>query len=426
MADAVEAFLNRLQHPVMAGIDLSLERMLRLLAMLGSPQKRLPPVIHVAGTNGKGSLLAYLQAIFEAAGYRVHRYTSPHLVRFSERIILQGKEIEHAYLETILKHVAQALSQQTATFFEATTAAAFLAFAERPADLLLLETGMGGRLDATNVIEKPLLTAITPIALDHTEFLGSNVSAIAAEKAGILKRGVPCVVGRQEQAAAEVIAKKAQGLNTPLFRLGQEWRVETRGGERLYWSNTRTLALHPSLVGAHQFDNAATAVACMEQLPQFSISDAQIAQGLASTAWPARLQRLEHGRYDSMLPPGVELWLDGGHNPQGGEMLAQWLKERGIEEIYLVCGMVGTKDMSGYFKPLAPLVRALYAVAIPGEAQSRPAAQVQAAANAAGIEAQTCGSVENALQSVAQRAKTPALACICGSLYLAGKILATN
>ena len=225
MGDVVEAFLNRLHHPSLASIDLSLDRMYRFLNMLGSPHKRLPPVIHVAGTNGKGSLIAYLQAIFQAAGYKVHRYTSPHLVHFHERIVLAGQQIDNAYLETILKHVSALLPTQPATFFEATTAAAFLAFSERKADVLLMETGMGGRLDATNVVDKPLLAAITPISLDHMEYLGNSIAAIAAEKAGILRRGISCVIGKQLDDAEQLIEKKAAVLAAPLYRYGKEWRV---------------------------------------------------------------------------------------------------------------------------------------------------------------------------------------------------------
>lgn len=422
MTDAVAQFLSRLHHPTLAAIDLSLDRMLRLLAVLGSPQKRLPPVIHVAGTNGKGSLLIYLQYILQAAGYRVHRYTSPHLVHFRERIILNGQEIDNAYLEKILGHVARVLPSQPATFFEATTAAAFLAFSERPADVLLLETGMGGRLDATNVIAKPLLTAITPIALDHTEYLGKDIASIAGEKAGIIKRGVPCVVGRQDEMAAAVLEKKAQELSAPLFRLGKEW--EREGAH--YRSAARQVVLNPALEGGFQFDNAATAVACLEQLPQFVVTDEHIAQGLAAAKWPARLQRLSEGPLLSLLPEGTPLYLDGGHNPQGGQVLASWLAGQQGREIYLVCGMVQGKDTRAFLEPVLPHVRALYAVGIQGEETSQPASAIARAANSLGIEVQEAPSVEKALQTIAERAKTPFMVCICGSLYLAGKVLAEN
>jgi len=414
MTDSVEAFLNRLHHPMLAQIDLSLDRMHRLLGMLGSPHKRLPPVVHVAGTNGKGSLLANLKAILEAAGYRVHRYTSPHLVRFRERIVLSGKEIENNYLESIVRHIAPVLQQQPATFFEATTAIAFLAFAEKPADILLLETGLGGRLDATNVIDKPLLTAITPISFDHTEYLGNTLSKIAAEKAGILKKNVPCVVGRQEPDALAVIEKHAAGLNAPLYRFGREWTHENG----VYQSPKRTLTFAPSLVGDYQFDNAASAIACLDQMPDFTVSEAHITQGLANVVWPARLQKLPP------VAPDIELWLDGGHNPQGGEMLARWLATQNQKEIHLICGMVKGKDAKSFLAPVAPYAKSFYAITIPEEAGSQPAAQLAQVAAGLGMQAHAATSIENALQTVSARAKTPAIVCICGSLYLAGKVLA--
>lgn len=448
MTDVIEHFLQRLHHPMLASIDMSLERMLRLLAVLGMPQKRLPPVIHVAGTNGKGSLIIYIQSILEAAGYRVHRYTSPHLVRFRERIIVQGKELDDLTLQKILMHVAGLLPQYPATFFEATTAAAFLAYSEHPADVLLLETGMGGRLDATNVITKPLLTAITPISMDHTEYLGTTLAAIAGEKAGIIKKTVPCVVGRQDAVAAEVIAKKAAELSAPLFRLGQEWNVEgnlysstnrgdagrgamdAQSGQNYAPTLTlplmgREIKLSPSLAGTHQIDNAATAVACLEQLPQYKISDAHIAEGLANAVWPARLQRLSDGKLQKLLP-NADLWLDGGHNAQGGEILGNWLASQRDKEIYLVCGMIKGKDTAAFLRTGAPHVKALYAVAIEGESTSQMPEAVAKAASGLGIEAHVAPSVQNALQTIAQRAKTPSIVCICGSLYLAGRVLADN
>ncbi len=425
MTDAIEAFLNQLHHPLLAGIDLKLERMRRLLLMLGSPEKRLPPVIHVAGTNGKGSLLAYLQAIFEAAGKRVHRYTSPHLVHFNERIILQGKPVDNGYLENVLRHILPALQSQPATFFEATTVAAFVAYAERPADVLLLETGMGGRLDSTNVVDKPLLTAITPVSLDHCNFLGNTIAAIAGEKAGIIKPGVPCVVGPQLQEASDVIAAQAEKMSAPLYRHGTDWRWREENNQPVYESSERTLAFSPGLAGKYQYGNAAAAIACVEKLPQFNFSNAEILSGLQNAVWPARLQPLTRGAYVDMLPPGIKLWLDGGHNPAGGQVLADWLKDQ-QGEIYLVCGMIRDKDSVAYLKPMAPHVKELYAIDIPREAQSKPAAQVEKAAKDAGIVAFTAPSPEKALQTIAGRAKTPALIVICGSLYLAGKVLAVN
>jgi dihydrofolate synthase/folylpolyglutamate synthase len=344
MTSDIDSLLLRFYHPALKTIDPGLERVERFLKLIGSPQDRLPPVIHVAGTNGKGSLIAYLQAIFEAAGYSVHRYTSPHLVSFNERIVLNGKLVEDDYLRDLLARVERHIDDQPVTFFEATTAAAFLAFAEHPADVLLLETGMGGRLDATNMVAKPILTAITPVSSDHCSFLGDTVSAIAGEKAGIIKHGVACVTGRQQTEAANVIAEQAEALDAPLYRFDREWQLLWENGQAIYQSPERNMSINPALAGRHQYDNAATAVACIDRLPQFSITDSHIKQGLQNAEWPGRLQHMVKGRLPRLLPPGIELWLDGGHNPQGAEVLAQWLEDRDIKETYVICGMVKGKD----------------------------------------------------------------------------------
>lgn len=406
--DPIEQLLSRLHHPTLANIDLKLDRMLRLLSMLGNPHKRLPPVIHVAGTNGKGSTIAYLKAIFEAAGLRVHVYTSPHLVEFRERIVLAGKMIDNSQVMQIASHVARVLEQQPATFFEATTAIAFLAFAQSKADVVLLETGMGGRLDCTNMIDKPLLTVITPIAFDHMEFLGGTLTKIAGEKAGILKAGVPCVLGRQEPEAMQVLQEKAAAIGAPLIPFAP-----------------RELPASPSLHGAHQIDNASVAIACIEQLPQFSITREHIAQGLTNAVWPARLQRLTQGPYRDALPASVELWLDGGHNPQGGEVLAKWLASKNLP-VYVICGMVGKKDALGYMQAIAPQVKALWAVAIPNEKESKQASEVASAATKAGIVTKEAASIEAALADIAATAPESALVLIAGSLYLAGFVLKTH
>jgi dihydrofolate synthase/folylpolyglutamate synthase len=380
----------------------------------------------VAGTNGKGSLLAYLNEIFAVAGYKVHRYISPQLVRFNERIQLGGQTISDDTLKDVLERTQKRIKEQPVTSFESTTAAAFLAFSEHKADVLLLETGMGGRLDATNVVESPILTAITPIAFDHQEFLGGTLAAIAGEKAGIMKRGVPCVVGRQPVEALDVLNLRAEELQVPLYRMDREWQVIRHNGGATYESPERTLDFQPSLAGDFQFDNAATAIACIDRLPQFSVTDAQIRQGLQQATWPARLQPLKTGRLAAILPKGMELWLDGGHNPQGGQVLADWLQKRGMPEVYLVCGMLKTKDSVAYLRPMAPYVKQLYAIAIPEEKLGRPAEALQQAAEQAGINAVCAASMEKALQTIAQHAKTPSIVCICGSLSLAGKALAAN
>jgi len=421
MSNDIDSLLAQLYHPGLKAIDPGLDRVVAFLELVGNPHLRLPPVIHVAGTNGKGSLVAYLQAIFETAGYRVHRYTSPHLVRFNERIVIAGKPISDEYLQYLLQTVLGYVQQQPVTFFEATTAAAFMAFCEHPADVVLLETGMGGRLDATNVLDTLLLNAITPIGLDHCEFLGNTIEAIAGEKAGIMKHNVPCVVGRQIANAAQVIADKAAELSAPLYRMGQEWQVTNN----IYQSLQRTVALHPALAGGHQIDNAATAVACCDQIRGFILNDVHITQGIQNALWPARLQHLQ-GRYADMLPHGVELWLDGGHNPHGAAALAQWFSEQKVAEIYVICGMVKGKNTKEFLQILSPHITRLHAITIPDEPLSQPAEQIEQATCEAGISVQASTSIENALQTIAAHAKTPAIVCICGSLYLAGKVLSAH
>ncbi|MEZ5691461.1 MAG: folylpolyglutamate synthase/dihydrofolate synthase family protein [Rickettsiales bacterium] len=430
MSDVIEQFLKRLHHPFMVGIDLSLERVMRLLSMLGNPHKSLPPVIHVAGTNGKGSLIAYLHYIFEEAGYRVHRYTSPHLVHFSERIIVQGKEIENDYVEKIFHHMTPALQRQQVTFFEAVTVAAFIAFAEKPADILLLETGLGGRLDATNVVTKPLLTVITPIDVDHTEFLGDTIEQIAAEKAGIIKKKVPCVIGKQGfSQVLEILEKTAGKMEVPLFRLGKEWRVD---GER-YISEEKNIELTPSLAGEHQYDNAATAAACIELITKiypdkFSISEANIKSGLTKTIWPARIQRLDSHPYIAMLPNNTQLWLDGGHNYQGGQMLGKWLKEKSEEyDIYLICGMIKGKDSKKFLSMLTPHIKMLCGVTIVNESNTQAGSIIASMASDLGTHSLSCESIEKALLTISGEiidgGNRKSLVCICGSLYLAGRVL---
>lgn len=422
-SEEIAALLSRLQSPALPGIDLSLERVRLLLAKLGRPERRLPPVIHVAGTNGKGSLLAYLTAIFQAAGYRVHRYTSPHLVRFHERILLRGEDIGDVLLLDCLRRVERETGAAPVTFFEATTAAAFLAFAEVPADVLLLETGLGGRLDATNVVEKPLLTAITPVSLDHCEYLGDTLAAVAREKAGILKHGVPCVVAPQPPEALGVIEERAAALGAPLSRAGKEWRVEEEESGFYYRSSARRIVLNPALPGAHQYMNAAAAIACIDTMQGYRITDAHIMEGISGAVWPARLQRLR-GALERLLPADMELWLDGGHNPAAGEMLAAWLQTRKAP-LFIVCGMMADKDIAGFLAPLACRTSALYAVPVPGEARAAPPEQLAKIARQVGMGAMVSASVREALQCIAADADR-GTALICGSLYLAGMVLAED
>ncbi len=419
-SDAVLERLTRL-HPKV--IDLSLGRIERLLARLGHPELRLPPVVHVAGTNGKGSVIALLRAMLEADGRRTHVYTSPHLVRFHERIRLAGAPIPEADLLALLQACEAANGEAPITFFEITTAAAFLAFAETPADVLLLEVGLGGRLDATNVIAEPALTAITPVSMDHMQYLGPTLAEIAFEKAGILKPGVTAVIGRQARAAAEVIDKRAAEVAAPLLRQGRQWEVvPQREGFHLR-DGDETLELpRPALVGAHQFHNAGQAAVLARRL---GLPQAAIAEGLRRVYWPARLQHLTHGPLVSSLPDGWQLWLDGGHNAQAGEILAA--EAAGWDQpLDLIYGMLNTKAAADFLKPLAGCVRRLRAVAIPGEPNSLSAAEAAAHAEACGISAQSAGDTATALRELVAAAEGPGRVLICGSLYLAGKVLADN
>lgn len=428
MTDAILERLTRL-HPKL--IDLELGRIERLLATVGSPHLKLPPIVHVAGTNGKGSLVAYLRAMAEAAGYRVHVYTSPHLVRFNERIRVASQLIDDELLEEVLTEAEQANQEQPITFFEITTVAAFLAFARVPADLTLLEVGMGGRNDTTNVVNSAL-SAITPIGYDHTSFLGDTLEKIAAEKAGILKHAVPAVIGRQREASAEVIAMKASALAVPLFRMGREWQVRPTALGFRYDSDLLGIDLPaPALVGAHQIDNAATAVACIERLraARFRIDDQSIRKGLASVEWPARLQKLSRGPLVEALPPAGELWLDGGHNEDCGIVLgrqaAEWAKEPAALPLYLIFGMQTTKDASGFLRPLARHAQTARAVPIAGHAAYTPPEACARAAEV-GLDCLPANDIGAALEDLLATQPAPMRILICGSLYLAGDVLARN
>lgn len=417
-------------HP--RSIDLGLGRTERLLAALGSPQRKLPPIVHVAGTNGKGSLVAYLRSMAEAAGYRVHVYTSPHLVRFNERIRVAGRLIEDDALDAILTECEAANKEQPITFFEITTVAAYLAFSRVPADLAVIEVGLGGRLDSTNVIQ-PMLSAITPIGYDHTGFLGDKLEGIAMEKAGILKHAVPAVIGRQREVSADVIAAEADRLAAPLFRMGREWQVRSTESGFTYESDLLGLDLPaPALAGAHQIDNAATAVACIERLraARFDIGDVEIRKGLASVEWPARLQRLTRGPLAEAMPPGSELWLDGGHNEDCGIALARmasdWAKEPAPLPLYLVFAMLTTKDASGFLRPLARHAIAARAIPYPEGHSAYTPAEACAKAAEVGLDCVPSNDIGAALEDLLASQPAPMRILICGSLYLAGAILARN
>jgi dihydrofolate synthase / folylpolyglutamate synthase len=397
---------------------------LRLLDALGDPHEHLPPVIHVAGTNGKGSTLAFLRAILEAAGYRVHVYTSPHLVRFSERIRLAGSLIDEAMLVALLDECERVNAGAPITFFEITTAMAFLAFARMPADIVLIETGLGGRFDATNVIARPAVTAITPVSLDHQHFLGDTVAKIAFEKAGIIKPGTPAVLAPQAPEAEAVLAARAREIGALLFRNGHEWTAAADGEGRLAYRGKRALVLPPpALLGPHQIDNAGTALACLDCLDGFAVPESALARGMENVEWPARLQRLARGRLAALVPAGAELWLDGAHNPAGGAALAAVAAGWRDRPLFLVFGMLETHDPAGFLAPLAPYIDGIATVAIPGEANARPPESLAAAAAALGIAAAPVPGIGAA---IAQASAPGARTLICGSLYLAGRVLWEN
>lgn len=424
--DALEAALDRLTHLHPKRIDLSLDRVEALLAALGHPQHRLPPVIHVAGTNGKGSTVAFLRAYLEAAGRTVHVYTSPHLVRFNERIRVAGRIIETDALVPLLERVEAAVGRNPITFFEATTAAAFLAFAETPADALVLEVGLGGRLDATNVVERPAVTVVTRISYDHPQFLGTEIAGIAREKAGIARRGVPLIVGPQpDPVVVETIRAHADAVGAEAHFHGEDWAVAPYGdGFRLTVDQGIRSYPAPALPGPHQRINAATAIRALD-LSGLAVPDAAIRQGLANVEWPARLQRLQHGPLVEATPPGWEVWLDGGHNDSAGEVLADWLATLPPAPLHIVCGMIETKTPVDFLSPLARFGGVLRAVAIPGEQASLPAEAIAGHARTAGFgDVATAPDLVSAVADARGTASGRVL--VCGSLYLAGRVLAEN
>ncbi len=401
--------LERLHQLYPKLIDLKLDRLVRLLDALGNPQWRLPPVLHVAGTNGKGSVCAFASTMAQAAGLRAHVYTSPHLVRFNERIRLAGALVDDDALSDALDEIERVNQANQITVFEAITAAAFLLFAATPADICIVEVGLGGRFDATSVV-RPAACAITAISMDHQEFLGDTLGAIAAEKAGILRAGVPAVVGWQAPEAMAAITHEAHGLDAPLLRRGHEWQV-TETAEGMDFNG---IALpRPALAGAHQLENAGIAMTALAAAG-FSLPASAQAQGLQSVHWPARLQRLT-GRLVALLPAGSELWLDGAHNPGGASALAAQL-QAWSGPTTLLLGMKQSKDVAEFIRIIQPHAAEIFAVAEPGQHLALPVAQIIQAADDA---ARPGPDVRGALAQV----MAPGRVLICGSLYLAGEVL---
>jgi len=434
------AILERLLalHP--KKIDLALDRILRLLAALGNPQTKLPPVIHVAGTNGKGSACAFSRAMLEAQGLKVHTHISPHLVRFHERIRIAGELISEDELCATLEEVERVNDGQPITFFEITAAAMFLAFSRHPADALVLEVGLGGKYDATNVVARPAITIIQPVGLDHLEFLGNDIATIAGEKAGIIKPGIPLVVGPQDEIAREVILRRADSLSAPAFVFGQDFFARQEHGRMVYEDETGLLDLPmPRLVGRHQIDNAGVAIAGLRHAMMDGRRldwgrDNAVEKGLRSVDWPGRLQHLSHGPLIADAPTDSEIWLDGGHNPHGAAAVSRAiadLDEKVDRPLYLICGMLRTKDAVGYLSAFKGLARHVVTVAIPGEAASLGAGALYDAARQAGLDAAPSEDLEDAILQVGAWARAhpkeagPRI-LICGSLYLAGKVLQEN
>jgi dihydrofolate synthase / folylpolyglutamate synthase len=424
--DPILERLSKLHPKVM---DLSLGRIERLLATLGNPERHLPPVIHVAGTNGKGSTVAMLRAIHQAAGRLVHAYTSPHLVRFAERFVLAGAEIDDADLSAILEE-CEAVNQGLAiTLFEITTAAGMLAFSRRSADLLLLEVGLGGRFDTTNVIGNPALSIITPVSMDHQHYLGDTIEAIAYEKAGILKPSVPAVIANQSEAALGVIQDRAAEIGAPLAIQGRDWTVEPSDGGLVFRTDSMTRHLpRPALPGAHQIDNAGTVLAATEVLQSaFPVSASALAQGMTLVHWPGRLQKLTRGPMLDDLDAGDEIWIDGGHNADAARVIADtirdWKRSNPERVTHLVFGTLNSRDPSEYLGEFQNIVGQVRTVTIPGEPNSISAEDAAEAGRRVGVDAAASASVADAVKAIAALSSGPKTFLICGSLYLVGTVL---
>lgn len=407
-------------HPKI--IDLTLDRMVRLLDALGNPERKLPPVIHIAGTNGKGSTAAMIRAGIEGSGATTHVYTSPHLARFHERIRVAGKLISEDDLTEVLDICEKVNGGENITYFEITTCAALLAFSRTPADYTILEVGLGGRLDATNVVPDPAMTVITPVSLDHQQYLGNTLAEIAGEKAGILKPGIFGIVAPQEEVALEVIERQAAKVGARLRIHGQHWLVWEERGRLVYQDDYGLLDLPmPVLIGGHQVVNAGTAIAALRCL---RLKKPNYEAAMTKAEWPARLQRLRTGPLVEAAH-GSELWLDGGHNAAAGIALAEALGRLPAKPLHLVTGMLNTKDIAGYLRPLARVAQGLHGVSIPGESATLLAEETVAAARSVGMTAEVAPDVLTAVRTIA-KADPGARILICGSLYLAGNVLRDN
>ena len=429
---AIDRILERLLklHPKL--IDLSLSRLKKLLDSLGTPEENLPPIIHVAGTNGKGSTVATLAAIYKSAGYRVHIYTSPHLVRFTERIVVSGSEISKSYLEELLIECEDANNGESITFFEITTAAAMLAFSRNPADLLLLEVGLGGRFDATNVIETPTLSVITPVSMDHQDFLGKTIDEIAFEKAGILKPSVPAIIGPQTNEALNVIKRRALELGSSAYIFGEDWNISPANNQLIFKMGSKSCIVpRPNLLGDHQIQNAGCALASVKLLNgQFPVSPQEIDMGLVSINWPARLQKLKEGNLIENLLEDVEIWIDGGHNQDAAKAIASTLRDwrtasREIS-IHMVFGALNNRCPQNFLQYFTNVIDTIRAVDIPGETNALSALEIETAARECGLKAYSAKGISPAITDIISNSGGKRRILICGSLYLAGAVLREN
>ena len=434
---AADAAIERLMtlHP--KGYDLSLDRIARLLDRLGNPHERMPPVIHIAGTNGKGSAAAFARALIEASGRTCHVHTSPHLVNWHERFRLAaeggGRLVEDAVLAEAVERVAAANRGETITVFEILTAAMFVLFSEHPADAAIVEVGLGGRFDATNVIARPATSLIMPISLDHEAWLGDRVELIAAEKAGIVKPGCPVVVGAQEHdAARDVLIDTAERLSCPLLVYGQDFIAFEENGRLVYQDEDGLFDLPlPRLPGRHQYANAAAAIAAVKSAG-FDIGHRAAERAMARVDWPGRMQKLTEGRLVGLAPEGAEIWIDGGHNPGAGAVVAEALaneEDRRPLPLIMIAGMIDTKDQTGYFRNFAGMARHVFAVPVNDSDAGVPNDELAARAAAAGLSAEPVASVENALMLLRDgwdQGSEPPRILISGSLYLVGEVLRKN
>ncbi len=413
-------------------IELGLSRVYKLLERLDNPHLKIPPTIHLAGTNGKGSTLSFLKEIFTENGYKVHTYTSPHLVNFNERIVLAGEEISDSFLTEILNECKKAAEKSPAipvTFFEGITVAAFLAFSRIEADILLLETGMGGRLDATNVLPKVLCSIITPIAFDHTDFLGKSLSKIAFEKGGIIKNNCPVIIAKQKKSALKILEEQASKSKSETKIFGNDWKIKKqRNGFLFEMFGQKITFPNPSLAGEHQIENASTAIAAALTQKQFSITEDKIKSALKKASWPARLQKIESGKFFKMIPKNCELYLDGSHNLQGSGTLKKFFNLNKNKKIFVIFSMLQDKDCAGFLQKIASGTDILIALTIPDEAKSRKAKEIVKIAQDCRIKAQEANDFSQAFAQVTQLIKKdePSLIVVCGSLYLAGSFLDQN